>query len=484
MSRKPKPFLPNVAIEAVAAEGNSLAHVDGKVLFVSGTMPGDIVDVQVNKVRKGYMEGYVVKMIQPSPDRIAPFCRHFGVCGGCSWQFLPYPQQLAFKRQQVEDQLIRIGHLQVPEVLPTLGSERTTEYRNKLEFTFSRRRWVLSGEDPEALSDEQRLGLGFHVAGFFDKVLDIEHCHLQAEPSNAIRLFIKQYAIQHGLSFFDLREQKGFLRNLTVRTTSTGEVMLLVAFGPGAPEKGAKKRMTDLLDAIQARFPEITSLYYAINPKCNDALGDLPCTLYAGNEAVYEQMENLRFKIGPKSFYQTNSAQAYRLYSVVRDRVRNACLQLYNNGAGEACKPVIYDLYTGTGTIALFLSALAEKVVGIEYVPEAIEDAKVNAAVNGITHAEFVAGDMKDILTADFIAAHGQPDIVVLDPPRAGIHPDVAQVLLAAAPKHLVYVSCNPATQARDLALFAPEYEIDFVQPVDMFPHTTHVENVVSLHRK
>ncbi len=484
MSRKPKPFLPNVAIEAVAAEGNSLAHVNGKVLFVSGTMPGDIVDVQVNKVRKGYMEGYVVKMIQPSADRIAPFCSHFGICGGCSWQFLPYPQQLAFKRQQVEDQLIRIGHLQVPEVLPTLGSERTTEYRNKLEFTFSRRRWVLTGEDPEALSDEQRLGLGFHVAGFFDKVLDIEHCHLQAEPSNAIRLFIKQYAIQHGLTFFDLREQKGFLRNLTVRTTSTGEVMLLVAFGPEALEKGAKKRMTDLLDAIQARSPEITSLYYAINPKCNDALGDLPCTLYAGNEAVYEQMENLRFKIGPKSFYQTNSAQAYRLYSVVRDRVRNACLQLYNNGAGEACKPVIYDLYTGTGTIALFLSALAEKVVGIEYVPEAIEDAKVNAAVNGITHAEFVAGDMKDILTADFIAAHGQPDIVVLDPPRAGIHPDVAQVLLAAAPKHMVYVSCNPATQARDLALFAPEYEIDFVQPVDMFPHTTHVENVVSLHRK
>lgn len=484
MSRKPKPFLPNVAIEAVAAEGNSLAHVNGKVLFVSGTMPGDIVDVQVNKVRKGYMEGYVVKMIQPSPDRIAPFCRHFGVCGGCSWQFLPYPQQLAFKRQQVEDQLIRIGHLQVPVVLPTLGSERTTEYRNKLEFTFSRRRWVLTGEDPEALSDEQRLGLGFHVAGFFDKVLDIEHCHLQAEPSNSIRLFIKQYAIQHGLTFFDLREQKGFLRNLTVRTTSTGEVMLLVAFGPEALEKGAKKRMTDLLDAIQARFPEITSLYYAINPKCNDALGDLPCTLYAGNEAVYEQMENLRFKIGPKSFYQTNSAQAYRLYSVVRDRVRNACLQLYNNGAGKACKPVIYDLYTGTGTIALFLSALAAKVVGIEYVPEAIEDAKVNAAENGITHAEFVAGDMKDILTADFIAAHGQPDIVVLDPPRAGIHPDVAQVLLAAAPKHMVYVSCNPATQARDLALFAPEYEIDFVQPVDMFPHTTHVENVVSLHRK
>ncbi len=486
MSRKPKPLLEGVRMESVAAEGNSLAHVNGKVLFVSQTMPGDLVDVQVNKVRKGYMEGYVVRMIEPSPDRIAPFCRHFGICGGCSWQFMPYEQQLAFKRQQVLDQLVRIGHLTIPEVRPTLGSEHITEYRNKLEFTFSRRRWVLTGEDPEALSDEQRLGLGFHVAGFFDKVLDIEHCHLQAEPSNAIRLFIKQYAIEHGLTFFDLREQKGFLRNLTLRTTSTGEVMLLVAFGPEALEKGAKKRMDALLDAVAARFPEITSLYYAVNPKCNDALGDLPCTLYAGKEAVYEQMEKLRFKIGPKSFYQTNSAQAYRLYSVVRDRVREAIdsLQMYNNAAGDAQKPVIYDLYTGTGTIALFLSSLASKVIGIEYVPEAIADAKVNAAENGITNAEFVAGDMKDILTTDFIAAHGRPDIVVLDPPRAGIHPDVAQVLLATAPQHMVYVSCNPATQARDLAIFAPEYEIDFVQPVDMFPHTTHVENVVSLHRK
>ena len=331
-----------------------------------------------------------------------------------------------------------------------------------------------------------RLGLGFHVSGFFDKVLDIEHCHLQREPSNAIRLFIKQYAVEHGLSFFDLREQKGFLRNITVRTASTGEVMLLVAFGPEALEKGAKKRMSALLDAIAARFPEITSLYYVVNPKCNDALGDLSCTQYAGNEAIYEQMESLRFKIGPKSFYQTNSAQAYRLYSVVRDSVREAkdSLQMYNNAAGGTWKPVIYDLYTGTGTIALFLSSLAAKVIGIEYVPEAIEDAKVNAAENGITNAEFVAGDMKDILTREFIEAHGAPDIVVLDPPRAGIHPDVAQVLLEAAPKRMVYVSCNPATQARDLAIFAPQYDIDFVQPVDMFPHTTHVENVVSLVRK
>ena len=477
MSRKRKPFLPGVAIEAVAAEGNSLAHVDGKVLFVSGTMPGDVVDVQVNKVRKGYMEGYVVRMVSPSPDRIAPFCGHFGVCGGCSWQFLPYPQQLAFKRQQVEDQLLRIGHLTFPEVRETLGSERTQEYRNKLEFTFSRRRWILSGEDPEALSDEQRLGLGFHVSGFFDKVLDIAHCHLQAEPSNAIRLFIRRYAIEKGLTFFDLREQKGFLRNLTVRTASTGEVMVLVAFGPEALENGAQKRIDGLLGAVAGRFPEITSLYYTVNPKCNDALGDLPCTLFSGREAIYEQMENLRFKIGPKSFYQTNSAQAYRLYGVVRDRVREGI------GALKA-KPVIYDLYTGTGTIALFLSSLAEKVIGIEYVPEAIADAKVNAAENGIANAEFVAGDMKDVLTPDFIASHGRPDIVVLDPPRAGIHPDVAQVLLEAAPQRMVYVSCNPATQARDLAVFAPQYEIDFVQPVDMFPHTTHVENVVGLHRK
>lgn len=486
MSRKPKPLLESVRMESVASEGNSLAHVNGKVLFVSQTMPGDVVDVQVNKVRKAYMEGYVVRMVEPSPDRIAPFCSHFGVCGGCSWQFMPYQQQLDFKRQQVVDQLVRIGHLNIPEVRPTLGSERTTEYRNKLEFTFSRRRWVLTGEDPEALTDTQRLGLGFHVSGFFDKVLDIERCHLQSEPSNAIRLFIKQYAVDNDLSFFDLREQKGFLRNITVRTASTGEVMLLVAFGPEALEKGAKKRMSALLDAIAARFPEITSLYYVVNPKCNDALGDLSCTLYAGNEAIYEQMESLRFKIGPKSFYQTNSAQAYRLYSVVRDRVREAIgsLQMYNNAPGGAWEPVIYDLYTGTGTIALFLSSLAAKVIGIEYVPEAIEDAKVNAAENGITNAEFVAGDMKDILTREFIEAHDAPDIVVLDPPRAGIHPDVAQVLLEAAPKRMVYVSCNPATQARDLAIFAPQYDIDFVQPVDMFPHTTHVENVVSLVRK
>ena len=476
MGRKNKPYLESVTVEATAAEGNGLAHVDGKVLFIRQGIPGDVVDVQVNKVRSGYSQGYIVRMVSPSPHRLTPFCAHFGDCGGCTWQTLPYPMQLAFKQQQVVDQLSRIGHLQLPEISPILGSDKTDHYRNKLEYTFSNRRWLVAGEDWTTLSDTDRLGLGFHVSGFFDKVLDVKECHLQREPSNAIRLFIKQYAIDHGLSFYDLRENRGFLRTMMVRTTSTGENMLVVCFGGEAQGEDARPAREALLEAVKTRFPEITSLYYVINPKANDAFGDLPCTLYSGAEAVYEQMEDLRFKIGPKSFYQTNSAQAYRLYSVVRDFVRE--------GIPSGEKPVIYDLYTGTGTIALFLSALAQKVVGIEYVPEAIEDAKVNARENGIGHAEFTAGDMKDVLNAAFIAAHGRPDVVVLDPPRAGIHPDVAQVLLACAPQRMVYVSCNPATQARDLAVFAPAYDIVHVQPVDMFPHTTHVENVVSLVRK
>lgn len=476
MGRKSKPYLEDVTVEATAAEGNGLAHVDGKVVFIRQGIPGDVADVQINKVRSGYSQGYIVRMKQPSPYRLSPFCAHFGDCGGCTWQTLPYPMQIAFKQQQVVDQLTRIGHLQLPAVSPILGSEHTDHYRNKLEYTFSNRRWLVAGEDWTTLSDEDRLGLGFHVSGFFDKVLDIKECHLQREPSNAIRLFIKQYAIEHGLGFYDLRENRGFLRTMVVRTTSTGENMLVLCFGGDAQGEAARPARETLLEAVKHRFPEITSLYYVINPKGNDNFSDLPCTLYSGAEAVYEQMEGLRFKIGPKSFYQTNSAQAYRLYSVVRDFVREGI------PAGQS--PVIYDLYTGTGTIALFLSALARKVVGIEYVPEAIEDAKVNARENGIGNTEFVAGDMKDVLNADFIAAHGRPDIVVLDPPRAGIHPDVAQVLLACAPQRMVYVSCNPATQARDLVVFAPQYDIVHVQPVDMFPHTTHVENVVSLIRK
>ena len=476
MGRQKKPYLEDILIEATAAEGNGLAHVDGKVVFVKQGIPGDVVDVQVNKVRSGYSQGYIARMKTPSPHRLSPFCAHFGDCGGCTWQTLPYDRQIAFKQQQVVDQLTRIGHLDLPEVSPILGSEKTDHYRNKLEYTFSNRRWLLSGEDYSVLSDEDRLGLGFHISGFFDKVLDIRECHLQREPSNALRLFIKQYAIEHGLRFYDLRENRGFLRTMVVRTTSTGENMLVLCLGGDAQGEEARPARDALLEAVKTRFPEITSLYYVINPKGNDNFSDLPCTLYSGAEAVYEQMENLRFKIGPKSFYQTNSAQAYRLYSVVRDFVRE--------GISGAEKPVIYDLYTGTGTIALFLASLARKVVGIEYVPEAIEDAKVNARENGIDNTVFFAGDMKDVLNAGFIAAQGQPDIVVLDPPRAGIHPDVARVLLACAPQRMVYVSCNPATQARDLAVFADQYDIIHVQPVDMFPHTTHVENVVSLVRK
>ena len=477
MGRQKKPYLEDVRIEATAAEGNGLAHVDGKVVFVRQGIPGDLVDVQINKVRSGYSQGYIARMKEPSPHRLSPFCAHFADCGGCTWQTLPYPMQIAFKQQQVVDQLTRIGHLDLPEVSPILGSETTERYRNKLEFTFSDRRWLTAGEDHSKLSDTERLGLGFHVRGFFDKVLDIRECHLQREPSNAIRLFVRQYAIDHGLGFYDLRENRGFLRTMVVRTTSTGETMVVLCFGGEAQGEEARPKREAILSAIRDRFPEITSLYYVINPKGNDNFSDLPCTLFSGAGAVYERMEGLRFKIGPKSFYQTNSGQAYRLYDIVRKFVREGI-------PPGAEKPVIYDLYTGTGTIALFLASLARKVVGIEYVPDAIADAEVNARENGIGNTEFVAGDMKDVLNPEFIASHGRPDLVVLDPPRAGIHPDVARVLLACAPERMVYVSCNPATQARDLAIFAGRYDIVHVQPVDMFPHTIHVENVVSLVRK
>ena len=424
------------------------------------------MDVRVLRKRKGYMEGQAVNLVKPSADRLDPFCRHYGECGGCKWQPLPYPMQLKYKQQQVADQLTRIGHLSLPEISPILGSEQTEYYRNKLEFTFSNKRWIHKGEDPDSLSGNDWLALGFHISGFFDKVLDIEECHLQAEPSNAVRLFIKSYAIEHNLSFFDLRKQSGFLRNMIVRTTSGGGTMLIVVF---AYED--RKLREDLLNAVLVRFPEITSLYYVINGKKNDSISDLPCRKFAGNDTITERMENIEFKIGPKSFYQTNSRQAYRLYCVVRDFAR-----LSGN-------EVVYDLYTGIGTIGLFLSASAKKIVGIEYVKEAIEDARANAAHNGITNSVFYAADMKDILTPGFIAENGRPDLVILDPPRAGIHPDVAKVLLETAPDRMVYVSCNPASQARDLAILSEKYRITAVQPVDMFPHTHHVENVVALEK-
>ncbi len=460
-------LLENVTIESVAAEGKALTHVDGMVVFVDFAVPGDIVDIQVYKKKKNYMEGFIKRIVKPSEHRLEPFCQHFGVCGGCRWQPLPYEMQLEAKRQQVEDQLVRIGHLEVPEIRPTLPSERIQYYRNKLEFSASDKRWLLRDEEPAAVPENDRMGLGFHVGKFFDKVLDIKQCHLQPEPSNAIRLFIKQFCIDNGYEFYNIRENHGYFRNMFVRNTETGEVMLILIF---AYEDEARRKA--LLDALIARFPAISSLYYVINEKLNDSISDQSPILYYGNEAIYEEMEGLRFKIGPKSFYQTNSLQAYRLYSVAREF------------AALTGNEVVYDLYTGTGTIAQFVSRKASKVVGIEYVPEAIEDAKYNAQANGIDNCSFFAGDMKDVLKEAFIQKHGKPDVIILDPPRAGIHPDVASVILKAAPRRMVYVSCNPASQARDLAILCRDYRITAVQPVDMFPHTMHVENVVALERK
>ena len=468
MSRKRVDLkLENVTIESVAAEGKAVARVDGMVVFVDFAVPGDVVDIQVCKKKKNYMEGFITRIVSPSPDRVDAFCEHFGTCGGCRWQPLPYRMQLDAKRQQVYDQLVRIGHLDVPEIRPTLPSERTQFYRNKLEFSASERRWILRDEDPEAIPESDRMGLGFHVGKFFDKVLDTRKCWLQPEPSNSIRLFIKQFCIEHGYEFYNIRENRGYFRNMFVRTTESGQVMLIVCFA-----REDKMRREALLDAVSDAFPQISSLYYVINGKLNDSIGDQSPILYKGDEAIYEEMEGLRFRIGPKSFYQTNSLQAYRLYSVAREF------------AALTGNEVVYDLYTGTGTIAQFVSRKASKVIGIEYVPEAIEDAEANAAANGITNCEFFAGDMKDVLDDAFIAEHGHPDVIILDPPRAGIHPDVAKVILDAAPERMVYVSCNPASQARDLAILCRDYEITAVQPVDMFPHTMHVENVCALKRK
>ena len=459
--------LEDITIETVAAEGKALTHYEGAVVFVESAVPGDVVDIRITKKKPNYMEGFVVKMKKPSEHRLKPFCEHFGLCGGCKWQPLPYGMQLQAKQQQVWDQLVRLGHLDIPEISPIIGSDNTRYYRNKLEFTFSSRRWFGKDEDPELLSEKEQYGLGFHVGRFFDKVLDIRHCWLQRDPSNDIRNFIREYAVGHDFEFFNIRENTGFIRNMFIRTTEAGDVMLIVCFF----HDDAPKRVA-LFDAVLEAFPQIKSLYYVINTKLNDSIGDQECILYKGEDAIYEKMEDLTFKIGPKSFYQTNSPQAYKLYSVAR------------SFAGLTGSEVVYDLYTGIGTIAQFVSSRASKVIGIEYVPEAIEDAITNAAANGITNCEFFAGDMKDILTDAFIEEHGRPDVIILDPPRAGIHPDVANVILAAAPERIVYVSCNPASQARDLAVLSEKYTITAVQPVDMFPHTHHVENVCALRLK
>lgn len=460
-------ILENVKIEAVAAEGKSLAHVDGTVVFVEFAVPGDIVNVKVTKKKKNYMEGFILEIVKPSDDRLQPFCEHFGICGGCRWQPLPYDMQLKAKQQQVWDQLVRIGHLEIPDISPILPSDKTKYYRNKLEFTFSNKRWIYNNEDPDSLTDEERLGLGFHVGKFFDKVLDIKHCSLQPEPSNEIRLFIREYAVTHNLEFYNIRENTGFLRNIIVRNNQVGDVMLTVCFAYDDQDK-----IVPMLDAIAAEFPQIKSLHYVINEKLNDSISDLDCILYKGEDAIWETMGKLKFKIGPKSFYQTNSEQAYKLYSVAKEF------------AALTGNEVVYDLYTGTGTIAQFISDKASKVIGIEYVKEAIEDARINAEANGITNCTFFDGDMKDILTADFIKEHGKPEVMIIDPPRAGMHPDVVKVIMEATPERIVYVSCNPASQARDLAMMSPMYEITAVQPVDMFPHTMHVENVCALKLK
>ncbi|MBP5344970.1 MAG: 23S rRNA (uracil(1939)-C(5))-methyltransferase RlmD [Bacteroidales bacterium] len=477
MSRKDKkkPLLEGVEITAYAAEGKSLARVNDKVVFVPFGAVGDVVDIQVRRSRSSYAEGTIERIITPSPVRIQPQCEHFGVCGGCKWQHIPYEEQLKFKQQQVVDALTRIGKVQLPECSPIDGSKEIFFYRNKLEFTFSCKRWLTFDEVKSGVQYDDMNALGFHIPDCFDKVLDIRKCWLQEDISNQIRLDIRQFAVNNGLSFYDLRNQIGLLRNMVVRTSSTGEMMLIVIFGEENTEQIAL-----VLNHIQEQFPQITSLMYVVNTKCNDAWSDLPCRCWSGKDHIYEEMEGLRFKVGPKSFYQTNSKQAYTLYKYARQFAG-----LNSDGAvAQGEKPLVYDLYTGTGTIANFVSRSARQVIGIEYVPDAIEDAKVNSAVNGIENTLFYAGDMKDILTDEFIARHGRPDVIITDPPRAGMHEDVINVILNAEPKVIVYVSCNPATQARDLQLLDVKYRVTHIQPVDMFPHTQHVENVVRLELK
>lgn len=465
--RKELPVVENVEITGVAAEGKSIARVDDMVVFIPYGAPGDVVNIKLDKKKRNYAEAHIVDMVKPSPDRVTPTCEHFGVCGGCKWQHIPYESQLRYKRDQVVDALTRIAKVEIPEVNPTLGSKETFCYRNKLEYTFSCKCWITFEDLRSGREIADRNALGFHIPGAFDKVLDIKKCWLQDDLSNRIRLFVRQYALAKGYEFYDIKAQQGLMRTLMVRIASTGEVMLIVVFARPEQEK-----IDDMMGAIAAEFPEITSLLYVVNQKVNDTIADQEVITYRGRDYINEEMEGLQFRIGPKSFYQTNSLQAYELYKVAR---RMAYL-----------KPddLVYDLYTGTGTIANFVARQVKKVVGIEYVPEAIADAKLNSEVNGIDNTIFFAGDMKDVLTDGFIAEHGRPDVMIIDPPRAGMHEDVVNVILNARPERIVYVSCNPATQARDLALMDSLYRVEEVQPVDMFPHTHHVENVVRMTRR
>lgn len=473
--KKPLPILEHITITDVAAEGKSLARVDDKVIFVPFTVPGDVVDLQITKKKHKYCEARVLRFIEYSNVRAIPKCEHFGICGGCKWQNLPYEEQLKAKQKQVFDQLTRIGKIDLPEFLPILGSVKQFEYRNKLEFGFSNKRWLTNEQVASGETFSNMNAVGFHITGAFDKIYPIEKCHLMDDFHNRLRNAIRDYAFEHELSFYDLRAQHGLLRDMMIRNSNTGEWMLLIQFGKtvdtgnGADDWELTEEGRGLMQYIADTFPEITSLLWVYNPKCNDTFGDLPVHVFKGNDHIYETMEELRFKVGPKSFYQTNTEQAYHLYCVARD---------FANLTGNE---LVYDLYTGTGTIANFVARKAKKVIGIEYVPEAIEDAKVNSEINGIDNTLFYAGDMKDILTEEFIAKHGRPDVIITDPPRAGMHEDVVNTILQARPKRIVYVSCNPATQARDLALMDAQYKVAAVRPVDMFPHTPHVENVVLL---
>lgn len=465
--KKALPILKEVTILDAGSKGKSIARVDDRVVFVTGVVPGDVCDLQVVKKKQRYYEAKPIHFHQLSNQRATPFCEHFGICGGCKWQDMLYNKQLFYKQKEVNDNFKHLGKFDFPEIEPILGAPKTQFYRNKLEFTFSNKKWLIGNPKDNTNQDENMNGLGFHVPGKFDKVVDIEACYLQTDSSNEIRDFIKQFTLQNNFTYFDIRNQVGLMRNLIIRTSSTGELMVIVIFYEDVQEK-----ILALLSAVQQKFPIITSLLYIINPKKNDTINDLEVFTFSGKDYILEEMEGIQFKIGPKSFYQTNSQQAYNLYKLTRE---------FANLQGNE---LVYDLYTGTGTIANFVAKYCKQVVGIEYVPEAIEDAKVNSQMNNIHNTVFYAGDMKDILNEELIAKHGKPDVIITDPPRAGMHPDVIEVILKAAPQKIVYVSCNPATQARDLDTMKNHYDVVRVKPVDMFPQTHHVENVVLLVKK
>lgn len=463
--KKQLPIFENVEIIDAGAEGKAIARVNEAVVFVTGVVPGDVVDLQVTKKRKKYFEARAINFHKYSSDRVKAFCAHFGTCGGCKWQELPYEKQLFYKQKQVQDNFERLGKFEFPAVKQILGSEKTEHYRNKMEFTFSASEWLTFEQLNSGVPKSPALGL--HVPGRFDGIINIDNCHLQGSISNDVRNGIRSFAIDNQLSFFDMRRQTGLLRNLVIRTASTGENMVIVIFFE--PNQDA---IDKVMEFVKNEFPSITSLMYIVNEKKNDSYSDQEVICYSGQDHIMEEMEGLSFKIDPKSFYQTNSDQAYELYKVTREF------------ADIQPNDIVYDLYTGTGTIANFIAKQANKVIGVEYVPEAIKDAVKNSANNGITNTTFFAGDMKDILTNDFVNNHGKPDVIITDPPRAGMHEDVINVILNAAPNKIVYVSCNPATQARDIQLLAEAYSVKDVQPVDMFPHTHHVENVALLVKK